>query len=186
MLNAFWDWLGQNAAQIVALLALIVAVGSFWVQRKHNRLSVKPHLTTFTEREHDKKRAVVWLRNNGLGPALITSYEFLLDGKTKSGGSPYKADELIAELLKGIACRSKRTQLGVDYSMPANASVVVLDVELDPAESVSLTEIQKRFERSDLIVRYESFYGEPFVLDTSNDPPSNLPSQATPGGAPER
>lgn len=186
MLEAFWEWLDQNGQQVVTLLALAVAVGSFWVQRRHNRLSVRPHLTTFTEREHDKKRVVVWLRNNGIGPALIKSYGFSLDGKTKDDGSLYKTDELMADLLKNVRCKLKRTQLGPDYCMPANTSVVTVDIELDPAEPVSLAEVQNRLERCDLIVRYESFYGTPFVMDTSIYPPSNQPLQTTPSGAPGR
>lgn len=122
----------------------------------------------------------MWLQNNGIGPALIKSYEFLLDGKMKSDGSSYKVDEITAELLEDVKCRSKQTHLEVDYSMPTNASVAVLDIELDPAEPVSLDEIQKRFNRSDLIVKYESFYREPFVLDTRDNPPSNPPFLASP------
>lgn len=177
MFQALWDFIGRNAEQLVALVALVVAVGSFWVQRKHNRLSVKPHLITFTEIVEAKKHVLVRLKNNGLGPALIKSFEFRFDGKIKNNGSPYKVGELIDMLLKGVLYRSTRTHLGTDYAMPANESMVLVDIELMPTESLSLFEVKKRLERIDLIVKYESFYGAGFVLDTSTDTPTNQPLQ---------
>ena len=40
----FWSWLSTNATNIIALCAL---GGTFWqanLSRRHNRLSVKPHI----------------------------------------------------------------------------------------------------------------------------------------------
>jgi hypothetical protein len=183
MLQDFWNFIGNNAEQLISLLAFVVAIGSFWVQRKHNRLSVKPHLITFTDNEEDKKRVVVWLKNNGIGPALIKSFEFRLDGKTKSDGSPYKLDEILNKLLKDIMCRRKRTQLGADYAMPANECLALVDIELMSSESLSLADVKKRFECVDLIVQYESFYGTPFVLDTSTDTSSKMACPVSSGGS---
>ncbi len=170
MLKIAWEFLGKNGEQIVTILALVVAVGGFWIQRRHNRLSVRPHLLEFTDKQHHNKRVVFLLQNNGVGPALIKSYELLLDNKKKSDGSTYNIEELAKELLKGIKCKSRRTQLGDDYSMPANTSVPVFDIVLDDAEPSSIDDIVKLFNRADLVVKYESFYKEKFVFDTRKHP----------------
>lgn len=65
----------------VAACAFITTIWQAAITRKHNRMSVKPHLTTWTTTIHEGRSYAVHLMNNGLGPALITKYEVLVDGE---------------------------------------------------------------------------------------------------------
>lgn len=61
----------EACVAIIALLALIVSIGQFAIQRKHNRLSIRPKLVL--EHKWDKKYMIrsIYVENVGLGPAII-------------------------------------------------------------------------------------------------------------------
>lgn len=65
---------------IVALLALFVAIWSITSSRKHNKLTVRPHLYESMREESVNLKCGFYLVNKGLGPALITSTIYYLDG----------------------------------------------------------------------------------------------------------
>ena len=162
-----WAFLGANMAQIVAVLALVVAVVGFRTQRRHNRLSVRPCLATSNDVQHDARRVTFWVRNNGLGPALITGFEIYLDGrKKKEDGSTFTADEVIRVVLDGVERTVSHTQFGIHYTMPASESVPVLNIALPPQEFISIPDLLVRLDRISLIIKYESYYGERFELET--------------------
>jgi hypothetical protein len=74
------DW----GAVIIGLVALVFAAISLCVQRKHNRLSVKPiAIITFADYED---RISVYLQNQGTGPLIIKKLLFTdeLDRKRSS------------------------------------------------------------------------------------------------------
>jgi len=162
-----WSCIGANMAQIVAVLALLVSVGGFWAQRRHNRLSVRPRLSTSNNVLHDARRMTFWVRNNGLGPAIITGFDILLDGRKRTeDGAGFTADQVIRVVLDGVERKVTHTQFGVHYTMPANESIAVLDIELPPQEFISMPELLKRLDRLKLVIKYESYYGEQFELET--------------------
>jgi hypothetical protein len=73
-------WLNANWAGIlVASLALIVSTLSMCETQKHQRLSVRPYVTTsFNANE----TGAGWIRGiNGAGPAIINAFEVTVDGK---------------------------------------------------------------------------------------------------------
>lgn len=65
---------------IVALLALFVAIWSITSSRKHNKLAVRPHLYESMSVESVNLKCGFYLINKGLGPALITSTIYYIDG----------------------------------------------------------------------------------------------------------
>lgn len=69
------------ASAVVAGCALFVTVWQTFVTRRHNRLSVRPHLD-FGLKTAFGYPIVLNITNKGLGPALITSVSLLHDGKT--------------------------------------------------------------------------------------------------------
>jgi len=59
------------ASCFTALLALIVSVWALWLQRRHNRLSVRP-MPEVTVADYENSLRVK-LRNNGVGPMIVHS-----------------------------------------------------------------------------------------------------------------
>jgi hypothetical protein len=68
------------ATVIIALCAVFLTIYQIYATRKHNRLGVRPLLkigwTT------DENIDGVWLKNLGLGPAIITNFSIKHKGKT--------------------------------------------------------------------------------------------------------
>lgn len=59
------------ASSFTALLALIVSVYALWLQRHHNKLSVRP-IPEVTVADYENS-LLVKIRNNGVGPLIIQS-----------------------------------------------------------------------------------------------------------------
>lgn len=74
-----------SIAILISLISLIFAILEGRKSRKHNRLSVKPILTfsLFVSKAYDRYSLII--KNNGIGPAQIKTFEMLVDGKTFQG-----------------------------------------------------------------------------------------------------
>ena len=80
----FWNWLSANASNVIALSALAATFWQAYISRKHNKLSVKPYLTTWTTTSSDGY-VIVKIINNGVGPAHIKSFSIFVDGQKMIG-----------------------------------------------------------------------------------------------------
>lgn len=70
---------------VIALFALLVAAGSLWLTRRHHRLSVKPRISIVrVVANNDKLKEGLYLRNHGLGPALIEEISFEIRSAKKT------------------------------------------------------------------------------------------------------
>lgn len=80
------------SASVVALAALGVSVWQGMETRRHNRRSVRPHLTYYTFFDGVKAFSGIELSNNGVGPAIIDSFALFVDGERiterRAGGWP--------------------------------------------------------------------------------------------------
>lgn len=66
---------------VIAVLALFVSFRQFHIQRKHNKLSVRPLLVLRHKWESKLRYRKVFLVNVGLGPAIITNFIFSNEGE---------------------------------------------------------------------------------------------------------
>jgi len=169
---SIWEILGNNAAEVIALCALVFTAYQAYTTRRHNKLSVKPHLTTFVtgDRSADKFSFSAKLMNNGLGPAIIKSYQIYVDGKLSEIKSSKQAEDALKELLhdKKVITTSA-TFLGKDYAMPAKESKDLMAASFMLERDDELREIASRL-KFDWVIEYESIYGGKDVLDSRNKP----------------
>ena len=161
-----WETFGENAAEVIALCALGLTSYQAYLSRAHNRLSLKPHLTRFTHRSRNLGQGVLAFQvlNNGVGPAFITSFEILLDGNSVSD-----IDQALKEVLGVKKFNSTVATLGTDYSMLAGEKreILILAFRLEGGEELS--EIEGKLDRFDLVIEYQSVYGEKAILDTRTE-----------------
>ena len=131
---------------VIALCAMVATVWQAAIARRHNRLSVRPVLTLY-RREIE---GLIYVRNNGSGPAIITSYELYSNGK-----------RLPLDSLDGIFS----TVTDVPELTPGVAIAVGESVEL--VKAVTFLEASHTQPMEDLRFRivYESIYGERRVLE---------------------
>lgn len=80
--NSTVSILSKWAPILIALLSLAVSLWFFWIQRKHNRLSVKPILTLVKGDYEDN--IFVKLRNKGFGPLIIENIKVFKEDDNKS------------------------------------------------------------------------------------------------------
>jgi len=139
---------------VVALCALGFTAWQISVQRNHNRISVRPHLFSFTTRDkHDNiARLQILLINNGLGPAFINRFQIYYKGQ------PCEPDAAVSAALGDLSKNSSRTILGDDYGMPANETKVLIAVTFPAAADEVIDSVEAKINTLDLVIEYSSAY----------------------------
>lgn len=157
------------AALVVSLCALGLTVYQAYLSREHNRISVRPSLSTFYDIDPapDNPRITlvsIKLKNSGLGPAVIKSFEILVEGEAVTVKSPDEMHRLVLKHLTGhiVEDRCRFVVLVKHYVMAQDASeeialIAIRDITLEQSEVLKKLALR---------VSFESAYGEPFTYDT--------------------
>ncbi|MBO1926630.1 hypothetical protein J3998_03490 [Thiomicrorhabdus sp. 6S2-11] len=142
------------ASLIVALCALGFTAWQTNTQRKHNRISVKPHLFSLSTSDRNKNiaRLQILLINNGLGPAFINEFKVFYKGIESE---PHTA---VKSALGNLAKNSSLTILGDDYAMPEKDKEVLLSVTFPAKSEDEVTIVANRLDELDLLINYSSAY----------------------------
>jgi hypothetical protein len=146
------SWLNANwAGVVISFLALAVAVYSAYATRKHNRLSVRPHIgISFVA--NDKGAGWV-LSSNGAGPAIVNSFEVTVDGK------PIQSWDAVLNAL-GIDLQGRKYEFSIPTpgtNLPPRVDGTATLLWVDPAARTALL---KNFARVQLKLVYCSLYDE--------------------------
>ena len=174
------DFLSSYAIEIIALSALFVAVSQTFIQRRHNKLSVRPHLTTFINYETNNpqpdaqgnippriKKLIATLYNNGLGPAKIKKYCFKFDGIEIVDDKKDLKSTLNKIFGEGNYILHTSSNLKDDFALQTNQNLVIASVSFPLEGDQDEHPKEEELEKFGLKIKYQSFYGEKFTLDTS-------------------
>lgn len=157
-----WSVVTGVASTFIAVCALVFSIYQGIQARRHNRLSVKPHLTTWTTSTPEEGRYVVELINNGLGPALIEGFTLTVDGSPVSGKQTDVFENALGIIFHGMNYRSFQSYLAQGYCMAAKERCTLVDVQFQgPSFPLPLI-VGVAFDRADIDIAYKSFYGETF------------------------
>lgn len=159
----------SGAGVVVALCALGLTIWQAHIARKHNKLSVRPHLCTWRNSDDNKGSFQVLLMNNGLGPAFIESFDVYLDGELIPGNYEEPIRELLRRLFPDEKYTSHQAFVGKHHAMPANSKLEIVRFAFDDPSPKHLEQVRKGFERADLVVKYQSAYEEKFCLKTAEE-----------------
>lgn len=156
------EFIKNHATEIIAISAVIFTAWQAFIQRRHNRVSVIPHLFTFTHRDKNQTaaRLLLQLQNNGLGPAFIKKFQIFYNGQ------PCEPDAAISYALGELTKNSQRTALGTDYAMPSKERKTILAVTFPAKTEEDIEKVAEKLDKLDLLVEYQSAYGEKFKLDS--------------------
>lgn len=153
----------EVATLIIAAVALIFSVWQFAIQRRHNKLSVEPHLVV--EGRWVKGDRLSYLKNVGLGPAKILGHKFEHNGKEV----PLEiADQLehFADEFLGPGFFSSGHSIEEGAVIEPGKSITLLALswhdEHDPIHAKQ--SVIKLLENLTIEVLYESFYKEKLRL----------------------
>lgn len=154
--------------EISSISIAVIALGfTFWQikeSRKHNRLSVKPHLNISYRSASDPKGPCFELTNNGTGPAIIKKFTIYIE-ETRF---EINAIEDFIEAFKSLNIDSELIvleQLEKEDAIYAGTSSIILKLKNDLRDNESaVLEFQKGIMQVGFEVAYESIYEEEFIL----------------------
>lgn len=176
--------LGFSADTIIAAMAVVVALisGAFtayqaYLSRRHNRLSVKPHITTWLDEEEKTEIGFTGklestyilccdVMNNGIGPAIIRKYTVYFDGKPIGDNADIK---VLEKAIGGIIdaqkwnCQWHVSITGKDYPFPAGERTALLRIKIPMHLQFDKTPYLELMDRFDAIFEYECMYGNKFT-----------------------
>lgn len=170
------EGIGAIGSLMVAGIALWFSISQTRQTREHNRLSVKPELNTLEETNavrlpqpgvfetHHK----AYLKNIGIGPALIESFEIYVDGDRVEAEGLSKIDKAVALLFPmggpSIANRSYLTKGG---AISVNECILLVHLVFSPTAMPSQALLEQIKKRVKLVVKYQSMYkNEVFTYDS--------------------
>jgi hypothetical protein len=142
---------------LTALCALAVASGSLWLTRRHNRLSVRPKISVVQVIDNsDNKKIGLYLRNHGLGPALIEEISF----EVRNGPILRSFQNLRMFLFANNKYYFIPKELGALWLevLPKDACEGLL--WLESKETNAAAQFKRLLSDLRLVVQYRSFYGE--------------------------
>lgn len=164
-----WGVITGISSVVIAMCAVLISIWHGIETRRHNRLSVMPHLTTWTYSSDEKQTYTVELINNGIGPALIESFEIYVDGKLISGVGTGPIKKALKILFPNCNYEARHSFVAKGYSMAPNERCEIAAIKFTEPPFPSQESIDESFDRGDIRVRYKSFYDDELYLSTESD-----------------
>jgi hypothetical protein len=154
------------ASAVIALCALFFTVWQVTVIRRHNKLSVTPHLTTWYHSDDENNRYQIELLNNGIGPALIKSFLIQVDGQSINGEASEPIKKALKILFPQYCYESFQSYIASGYMMSEKETRALVVIQFNGELLPKPEEVDHAIKRTRLIIEYESIYGNDYCLDT--------------------
>lgn len=168
-----WEIVIGVSSTVIALCALGTSTWHGIQSRAHNKISCRPHLTTWAHNKSSQGIYAVDLLNNGLGPAIIKSFVIKVDGNVITGDGIKPIEKALKVLFPNEQYNAEYEYLGKNHAMPAKAMCRVVAIKFLSEKPPSSDYVEHTMNKADLEVEYESFYGEKFAFSTVDERPNN-------------
>lgn len=160
----------MNSGNIIAIYALALTFYGLYATRRHNRLSVTPHICSCRSRlaTNGGVTFAYDISNNGIGPARITSFVLLRDGKPFPRGKGEYVEALFSDIIGDkLKCQFSRSlSLGENTSMRAGDTARLVEIFIPGATPADELKFQELLSTAHIRIEYESFYGKRFAYDS--------------------
>jgi hypothetical protein len=176
VLTRYVDFTGL--AFLTSLLAFALSLINYLSAKQHNRLSVRPIINIIHEKaaEYNKEQQAlvgtlsIVIINNGIGPAIVESFDLFVDGQKIVANDDQKWEYASKKLfaLAGDDKPPKHFGYGVfnlskGYCIPSRERIVLFSIKF----TMNLSDmIQKSLDRSRAVVVYRSLYKDKYTYDT--------------------
>jgi hypothetical protein len=155
---------------VISFCAILLTAYGLYATRRHNRLSVTPHLSGCTNKDFTDEGFLFsyGISNNGIGPAKIKKFILFRHGKVFPKGKDDHVGALIREHL-GDQMNYQivhQFNFGKDVSMKAGDTRCIVKIFFPGAKQNDQENILKNLEGLEARIEYESFYGKKDFLDT--------------------
>ncbi len=166
--NVNWEIVAGISGSIIALCALGLTIWQAFLSRKHNKLTVKPYLTTWSTILADEYFYQIDLMNNGVGPALIQSFRVFIDNEELSGTESELIDRAIKMLFPKTGYNSYNSFLSKGYMMAAKDKHELIKIKFSDISKLKFEDVEHAYKRIRILIEYESIYNEKHIFDSSN------------------
>ncbi len=150
------------ATVVIAVAAVAVGIWQSLAARKHNRLSVRPLLVTEVNCDTTLRGFGVWIANKGVGPATVTDFRVLVDGKDETASPPNRWRQALITLdLNYPFVQHFSLQTGTAIS--PGERLPLITAEQNQIDEQMRLHMKQRLPRIGCVVAYKSVYEEPFT-----------------------
>ena len=165
-LENIWKFVTDNSSSIIAICALALTIWQAYITRQHNKLSVAPYLTTWSTADGDNGDYLIEIVNNGVGPALIKTFQVFVDGAEIKGDTSELVEKATKILFSNYEYQSANSFLSNGYMMAEKNKHEVLSIKFIGQKKPSYQEYRQTIERARLLIEYESIYKDKFIYDS--------------------
>jgi hypothetical protein len=155
------------ASAFIAVCALGVTVWQGRQNHKHNKMSVRPKITTMENFDDDGRNRTVSfeLINSGFGPAIIKDFILVYDGEEVSKNNRKTYEDFLKEKVKSQGCKIVNiVSFAPDSALLVNERCELLSFHHRVGEDASF------INKLDLRVNYQSIYeDETYTYDSRKD-----------------
>ena len=160
------------SAMIIAIASISISVWEGITMRNHNHLSVMPKLNNYfsVDDSSSTNDAIAFFRinNNGLGPAVIISREYFVDGikidDSKNHFSVITLQALNFDNTSGSTFQS----ISEGSTIPAGEDLKLFGLYFNNREAF-YRQRMKLHDRFSYIIKYKSLYGERYEVSHNMD-----------------
>ncbi|MCW3480370.1 hypothetical protein OL229_12530 [Neisseriaceae bacterium JH1-16] len=149
-------------ATIIATLSMVSTIWQVVTTRKHNKLSVRPHID-FTVNKFFDRPVSIAIANDGLGPGIINSFSIILDGQeylVTDGTIP----PLVLEELNKTVLKSSLNIFSSNTPVAVGKELKFISFDNSCNNAALHNEAIIFIDRLGFTINYRSMYGEKFKV----------------------
>lgn len=154
-----WELIVGASGVFVAALAFGITVWHGIQSRKHNKLSVRPLLTSWQYTDNEEKQFKVGFTNCGIGPALIDNFVVRVDGEVISGVPSETVEKAVAIVFPDQSYSYEFGFVAKKAVVTVNEEVLLMNISFTDSSSPGSEEVFQCFNRIAIEVIYKSLYG---------------------------
>ena len=157
------DTITAIASGVIALIALAVSLWDHYDTREYYKISVYPNLRsiTFTANKQDP-RGGIKIANGGLGPAVVDSITYFIDGKQVDDGNPQMWAELFIK--QGLSGSWNLERIGQGTIIRPGDEKILFYTYAGPGTNwtANMGDVNRFLRHLDFYIVYHSLYNEKF------------------------
>lgn len=167
--NMPWNEYVGIASVSIAVCAFVLTIIQAIITVRHNKLSVTPHLTTWEHRDGAKNHYSIKILNNGIGPALIESFEIEIDGQRVAGDKLEKIENAAFILFSEYPYNLGTGYMAKGYMMTEKECRDFVDITFTGPNVPDKAQVLNTVKRARLLIEYKSIYNRKYKLDTDEE-----------------
>jgi hypothetical protein len=168
IISSNWEVITAISSGTLAILALGATFYQAHLTRHHNLISVTPKLTTWKTIRTESGNMLLALRvkNSGIGPAEITSFEIFIDQRKIAGEQTEPIEKAASLLFPNTKYNAEHAFVAAGYCLAAGDEFNLIKLTFIKDHEPTPVQLQSFEDRARLVIKYRSMYKVEECLDT--------------------